>query len=155
MRHWCEVDEGDGGGEEKFPAMEATFSSFSSSLEEDPLEHSISVSQSPTIYDFPFFMKSLVLAFLPLEEFLFLLLIITVIIFLALELVLLRLVALMSKMTEFSTIIAVHLRDGISFAGEKLLLSRIKLDTFSIEFLQHFGGLSHYQGNVCIKIIIT
>jgi hypothetical protein len=61
-----------------------------------------------------------VLAFLPLEEFLFLLLIITIIIFLALELVLLGLVALMSKMTEFSTIIVVHLRDGLSFAGEEL-----------------------------------
>jgi hypothetical protein len=32
------VDEGDGGGEEKSPAMEATFTSFSSSLEEAPLE---------------------------------------------------------------------------------------------------------------------
>jgi hypothetical protein len=63
------------------------------------------------------------LAFLPLEEFLFLLLIITVIIFLALELVFLGLVALMSRMTEFSTIIATHLRDELSFAREKLLLS--------------------------------
>jgi hypothetical protein len=36
MRHRCEVDEGD--GEEKSPAIAATFSSFSSSLEEDPLE---------------------------------------------------------------------------------------------------------------------
>jgi hypothetical protein len=68
-------------------------------------------------------MESLVLAFLPLEEFLFLLLIITVIIFLALELVFLGLVALMSRMTEFSTIIATHLRDELSFAREKLLLS--------------------------------
>jgi hypothetical protein len=68
-------------------------------------------------------MESFVLAFLPLEEFLLLLLIITVIIFLALELVLLGLVALMSKMTKLSTIIAVHLRDGLSFAGEELLLS--------------------------------
>jgi hypothetical protein len=68
-------------------------------------------------------MESFVLAFLPLEEFLLLLLIITVIIFLALELVLLGLVALMSKMAKFSTIIAVHLRDGLSFAGEELLLS--------------------------------
>jgi hypothetical protein len=49
------VDEGDGGGEEKSPAIAATFSSFSSSLEEDPLEDSMSVSQSPTMYAFPFF----------------------------------------------------------------------------------------------------
>jgi hypothetical protein len=44
MRHRWEVDEGDGGGEEKSPAIAATFSSFSSSLEEDPLEDSMSVS---------------------------------------------------------------------------------------------------------------
>jgi hypothetical protein len=68
-------------------------------------------------------MESLVLAFLPLKEFLFLLLIIIVIIFLALELVFLGLVALMSMMTELSTIIAVHLRDGLSFTREELLLS--------------------------------
>jgi hypothetical protein len=49
------VDEGDGGGEEKSPAMMATFSSFSSSLEEDLLEDLMSVSESPTIYAFPFF----------------------------------------------------------------------------------------------------
>jgi hypothetical protein len=48
------VDEGDGGGEEKFLAIAATFSSFSSSLEEDPLENSMSVSQSPTMYAFHF-----------------------------------------------------------------------------------------------------
>jgi hypothetical protein len=35
--------------------MAATFSSFSSSLDEDPLDDSMSVSQSPTIYAFPFF----------------------------------------------------------------------------------------------------
>jgi hypothetical protein len=64
-----------------------------------------------------------VLPILSLEEFLFLFLIITVIFFLALELVLLGLVVLMSKMTEFSIIIAVHFRDGLSFAGEELLLS--------------------------------
>jgi hypothetical protein len=67
-------------------------------------------------------MESFMLPFLSLEEFIFLFLIITVIIFLALELVLLGLVTLMSYMTEFSTIIAVHLRDGLSFAGEELLL---------------------------------
>jgi hypothetical protein len=38
MSHRCEVDEVDGGGEEKSPAMAATFASFSSSLEEDPVE---------------------------------------------------------------------------------------------------------------------
>jgi hypothetical protein len=47
MRHRCEADEGDGGGEEKSPAMATTFSSFSSSFEENPLEDSTSVSQSP------------------------------------------------------------------------------------------------------------
>jgi hypothetical protein len=67
-------------------------------------------------------MKSLMLAFFPLE-FLFLLLIITFIIFLSLELVFHGLVALMSKMTKFSTIIAIHLGEGLSFAKEKLLLS--------------------------------
>jgi hypothetical protein len=64
-----------------------------------------------------------VLPILSLEEFLFLFLIIIVIIFLALELVLLGLVALMSKMTELSTIVAVHFRDGFSFIGEEFLLS--------------------------------
>jgi hypothetical protein len=64
-----------------------------------------------------------VLPILSLEEFLFLFLVITVIIFLALELVLLGLVALMSKMTKLSTIVAVHFRDGLSFTGEELLLS--------------------------------
>jgi hypothetical protein len=54
MRHRCEVDEGDDGGEEKSPAMAVTFLSFSSSLEEDPLEDSMSVSQSSIIYAFPF-----------------------------------------------------------------------------------------------------
>jgi hypothetical protein len=49
------VDEDDdGGGEEKSPAMAVTFSSYSS-LEEETLEDSMSVSQSPTIYTFPFF----------------------------------------------------------------------------------------------------
>jgi hypothetical protein len=53
--HRCELDEGDDGGEGKSPAMAATFSSSSSSLEEEPLEDSMSVSQSPTIYAFPLF----------------------------------------------------------------------------------------------------
>jgi hypothetical protein len=48
------VDEGDDGGQEKSLAMAVTFSSSSSSLEEEPLEDSMSVSQSPTIYVFPF-----------------------------------------------------------------------------------------------------
>jgi hypothetical protein len=110
-------------GEEDLQQV-ATFLSFSSSLEEDPLEDSMSVSQSPTIYAFHFSVyESLMLAFLPLEEFLFLLLIIIVIIFLTLELVFLGIIALVSKMPEFSTIIAIHLRDGLSFAREKLLLS--------------------------------
>jgi hypothetical protein len=49
------VYEGDDGGEDKSSAMVANFSSFSSSLEEKPLDDSMSVSQSPTIYAFPFF----------------------------------------------------------------------------------------------------
>jgi hypothetical protein len=49
------VDEGGGAVEEKSPAIAATFSSFSSSLEEDPLDDSMSVSQSPTMYAFTFF----------------------------------------------------------------------------------------------------
>jgi hypothetical protein len=51
----CVVDEGDDDGEEKSTAMVATFSS-SSSLEEESLEYSISVSQSSTMYSFPFFL---------------------------------------------------------------------------------------------------
>jgi hypothetical protein len=48
--------------------MAATFSSFSSSLEEDPLDDSMSVSQSPTMHAFPFFLfvQPLVLPILPL-----------------------------------------------------------------------------------------
>jgi hypothetical protein len=49
-------------------------------------------------------MEPFVLPILSLEEFIFFFLIITVMIFLALELVLLGLVALMSKMTKLSTI---------------------------------------------------
>jgi hypothetical protein len=52
------------------------------------------------------------------EESLFLFLIIVVIFFLALELVLLGLVTLMSKMTKLSTIVAIHFRNGLSFAGK-------------------------------------
>ena len=55
MRYRCVVYEGDDGGEDKSSAMVANFSSFSSSLEEKPLDDSMSVSQSPTIYAFPFF----------------------------------------------------------------------------------------------------
>jgi hypothetical protein len=55
MRHKCEVDESDDGGEEKSQAMAMTFSSSSSSLEEVPLEDSMSASQSPIIYAFSFF----------------------------------------------------------------------------------------------------
>jgi hypothetical protein len=50
------VDEGDDGGEEKSMATTATFSSSSSSLEDEPLEDPMSVRQSPTIYAFPFFL---------------------------------------------------------------------------------------------------
>jgi hypothetical protein len=116
------VDEGDDGDEEKSPVMVVTFSS-SFSLEAEPLEDSMSVSQSPTIYAFPFFffVKLLVLAFFLLEELLFFILIFNFIIFLALEFVFLGLIALMSKMANFSTIVAIHLEDGLSLAREKLL----------------------------------
>jgi hypothetical protein len=70
-----------------------------------------------------FFVEPLVLPILPLEESLFLFLIITVIFFLALELVLLGLVTLISKMTKLSTVIAIHFRNGLSFAGKEFLLS--------------------------------
>jgi hypothetical protein len=50
------VDEGDDDGEEKSMTTTTTFSSFSYSLEEESLEDSMSVSQSPTIYAFPFFL---------------------------------------------------------------------------------------------------
>jgi hypothetical protein len=62
--------------------------------------------------------KPLVLAFFLLEELIFFLLIINFIIFLALEFVFLGLVALMSKMTKFSIIIAIDLGDGLSLASE-------------------------------------
>jgi hypothetical protein len=48
------VDEGDGGGEEKSPAIAVTFSSFSFSLEEDPLEDSMLVSESQQCMPFHF-----------------------------------------------------------------------------------------------------
>ena len=67
--------------------------------------------------------EPLLLPILSLEEFIFLLFIIAVIFFLALELILLGLVALMSKMTELTTVVAVHLRNGLSFVGKEFLLS--------------------------------
>jgi hypothetical protein len=80
-------------------------------------------------------MEPFLLPILSPEEFLFLFLVITVIIFLALELVLLGLIALMSKMTKLSTVEVVHFRDGLSFTGEEFLLSLVKLDAFSVELL--------------------
>jgi hypothetical protein len=77
--------------------------------------------------------EPLLLPILSLEEFLFLFLIIAVILFLALKLVLLGLGTLMSKMTKLSTIVAIHLRNGLSFAGKEFLLSWIKFDGFSVE----------------------
>jgi hypothetical protein len=62
--------------------------------------------------------KPIVLAFFLLEELLFFLLII----FLALEFIFLGLAALMSKMAKFSTIVSIHLRDGLFIAREKFLL---------------------------------
>jgi hypothetical protein len=64
------------------------------------------------------FVKPIVLAFFLLEELLFFLLII----FLALEFIFLGLAALMSKMAKFSTIVSIHLRDGLFIAREKFLL---------------------------------
>jgi hypothetical protein len=102
------VNDSDGGGEEKSTTMAVTFSS-SSSLEEEPLVDSTSVNQSPMMYDFPPFLlwTFFLLGIIFLEDF-FLLLIFTIIIFLALELVFLGLGALMSKMAKFSTIIAIQ-----------------------------------------------
>jgi hypothetical protein len=116
------VDEGDGGGEEKSTATPSTFSS-SSSLEEEPLVYSMSLSQSPTMYAFPPFILWN-LFYLPsfFEKLLFLLIIFTFIIFLALEFIFLRLCSLMSKMTKLSTIIAIYLRSGLSFATREKLL---------------------------------
>jgi hypothetical protein len=76
-----------------------------------------------------------VLPIFPLEESLLLFLIITVIFFLALELVLLRLVTLMSKMTKLSTVVAIHFRNELSFTRKEFLLSRVKLDALSVERL--------------------
>jgi len=57
MRHRCVEDEDNGkdGGDEASIAMAATFSSSLSLQEESPLELSMSVSQSPTMYALPFF----------------------------------------------------------------------------------------------------
>jgi len=57
MRHRCVEDEdgGEDGGDEASIAMVVTFSSSLSLLEESPLELSMLVCQSPTIYAFPFF----------------------------------------------------------------------------------------------------
>jgi len=57
MRHWCIEDEdgGEDGGDEASISMAATFSSSLSLLEESPLELSMLVSQSPTMYALPFF----------------------------------------------------------------------------------------------------
>jgi hypothetical protein len=61
-------------------------------------------------------------AILFLEKLFFLLLIFTFIIFLALEFIFLRLCALISKMAKLSTIIAIYLSDGLSFATREKLL---------------------------------
>jgi len=57
MSHRCveDVDGGEDDGDEASIAMAATFSSSLSFPEESPLELSMSVSQSPTIYALPFF----------------------------------------------------------------------------------------------------
>ena len=60
-------------------------------------------------------------------------------------------------MTKLSTIIAIHLRDGLpSIASEEFLLFAIKLDAVLIELLKHLGGLSHHESKTwIINFIIT
>jgi hypothetical protein len=69
------------------------------------------------------FVEPLLLPILPLEESLFLFLIIAVIFFLALELVLLGLVTLMSKMTKLSTVVAIHLKMGFLLLEKNFFFS--------------------------------
>ena len=59
----------------------------------------------------------------------------------------------MSKMIEFTTIVAIHLGDGLSFATCEELLLGVKNDSILVELIQHFGGSSHHERNG--GIIIT
>ena len=73
---------------------------------------------------------------------------------LLLVLVLLRLGTLVSKMTKITTIVAIHLGDGLPLATYKeLLLLRVKVDSILVELLQYLGVFSHQEGNG--GIIIT
>ena len=59
----------------------------------------------------------------------------------------------MRKMTKFTTIVAIHLEDGLSLAtSEELFLLGLKVDSILVELLQHLGGSSHQEGNGCIII---
>ena len=60
-------------------------------------------------------------------------------------------------MTKFSTIIVIHLGDGLpSIASEEFLLFAIKFDTVLVEFLKRLGGSSHHESKTCIiNFIIT
>ena len=47
-------------------------------------------------------------------------------------------------MTKITTIVAIHLGDGLSLATcEELHLLGVKVDSILIELLQHLGGSSH------------
>ena len=73
---------------------------------------------------------------------------------LLLVLVLLGLGTLVSKMTKFPTLVAIHLRDGLPLATcEELFLLGMKIDSILVELLQHLGGSSHQEGNRCIIIV--
>ena len=67
---------------------------------------------------------------------------------LLLELVLLGFRTLMSKMTKFTIIVAIHLRDGLSLATcEELILLGVEVDSILVELLKHLHGSSHHESN--------
>jgi len=53
-------------------------------------------------------------------------------------------------MTKITTIVAIHLRDGLTLATCEQLLLGVKVDSILVELLQHLGGSSHQVGNGCI-----
>jgi len=51
-------------------------------------------------------------------------------------------------MTKLTTIVAIHLRDGLSLAtSEELLLLGVEVDFILVELLKHLGGSSHHKRN--------
>jgi hypothetical protein len=87
------------------------------------------MSQSPIMYASPplFFMVLPLLSISSLEGHIVLLFIFTCIILLALELVLIGLRALMSKMAKLITVVPIHLRDVPSFTASKKCFSLNKI----------------------------